>query len=322
MSGESAKPDTWSKLCASALESVQQVDLPADFQIPSLPLALTRFIEASDDPDIDVRVLGKIIERDPGLTIDLLKCVNMAAFGTTQKARTPTDAIVRLGIKSAKNFLISTGLKSTTLSFKSRLMNHRNFWNESLQRALFAQSVARSIKTDSELAFMGGLLQDFMLPILTNLYDNDYLEFLRLEDSTTLHQWEIDRFGWNHAAIGASMANRWNLPEEIVCCIFFHHNMELPLQSPEKEIFELFPATLSALLPDQLTQVKDGMDRLLDADNRSQCFDLKALCETVDRDLEASCEAAARPDSLIPLMERAVQRRASNGEFESVSPRR
>lgn len=320
MSTDSVKSASWAKLCRTALDSAQQVDLPDDVQIPTLPMALTRFIEAAKDPNVDVRALGQIVEHDPGLSLDLLKYVNMAAFGTDHPARTPTDALVRLGIPTARNFLVSAGVKSTTLGFKSRLMNHHNFWNESLQRALFAQSVAVCLKTDAELAFMGGLLQDFMLPVLTNLFDSDYVEFLRTEDSMNLTDWEQSRFGWDHAAAGATIAHRWKLPDELVCSIFFHHQMELPLLAPGEDVFELFPTTLAALLPDQLRQVPLGTGRLLDADAQSQSFDLKALCENVDTALESFCDDADRPERLGPVMERAMQKRAASEQFnESVA---
>ena len=252
MSTDHEQPASWAELCRKALESVQQVDLPSEFQIPKLPTALTRFMEASKDPDADVRALGRIVERDPGLTIDLLKLVNSAALGADQPARTPTEALIRLGIPRARNFLLSAGVKSTSLGFKSRLMNHHNFWNESLRRALFAQSIAKSIQTDGDLAFMGGLLQDFLLPVLTNLHDTAYFEFLGLETPEELSEWEQSHFGWNHAAIGAAIAHRWHLPDELVCCIYFHHQMEIPLLAEQPDIFNLFPATLAALLPDQL----------------------------------------------------------------------
>lgn len=314
----------WSSLCAEAMESVQQVEMPGNFQIPALPTSLTRFVEASKSPDADMRKLGAIIEHDPGLSLDLLRFVNAAVRATSNPARTPTDALIRLGIPTTRNFLLSAGIKSTTLGLRSKLMNHHNFWNESLRRAVFARSVAGRLRTDVEIAFMGGLLQDFMLPVLTNAFDDQYVAFLELETPQHLIDWEDETFGWNHASIAACMAHRWHLPEDLVCAIFFHHQMEVPLLSPAPDVFNLFPVTMAALLPDQLKQVPEGMSRLLEAHSRSRCFDLLPLCDAVDQELREFCDPNDRPTRLKPIMERAVEewtaaQQAENGDGDETA---
>lgn len=313
-----SKATDWASLCAEALESVQQVEMPGNFQIPALPTSLTRFVEASKAPDADMRKLGAIIEHDPGLSLDLLRFVNAAVRATANPARTPTDALVRLGIPTARNFLLSAGIKSTTLGLRSKLMNHHHFWNECLRRAVFARSVASRLKTDAEIAFMGGLLQDFMLPVLTNAVDDAYLEYLELESPPSLVEWEEEKFGWNHASLAACMAHRWHLSDDLVCSIFYHHQMEVPLLSPAPEVFNLFPVTMAALLPDQMKQVPDGMTKLLDAHAKSQCFDLLPLCEAVDNELQEFCDPADRPSKLKPMVERAVEEREAAAGVESV----
>lgn len=299
----------WSSLCAEALESVKQVEMPGNFQIPALPTSLTRFVEASKSPDADMRKLGAIIEHDPGLSLDLLRFVNAAIRASANPARTPTDALIRLGIPTTRNFLLSAGIKSTTLGLRSKLMNHHNFWNESLRRAVFARTVAGRLNTDAEVAFMGGLLQDFMLPVLTNAVDDAYLEYLELEDPPHLLDWEQEKFGWNHASIAASMAHRWHLPDDLVCSIFYHHQMEVPLLSSTPDVFNLFPVTMAALLPDQMKQVPNGMHQLLDAHAKSPAFDLLPLCDAVDEELREFCDPSERPARLKRLVERAIEER-------------
>lgn len=296
---------SWQRLKDEAMASISAIDLPADLQIPSLPMAFTRFVEASQQPDVDIRDLGKIIEYDPGLTMELLKCVNVASFGVEHPARTPTEAILRLGIPTARYFVLTAGMKSSTLGFDSKLMNHHKFWNESIQKALFAQSVAHAISTDKETAFMGGLLQDFMLPLLTNMFDADYLRYLDEAGDVSLCDWEQQQFGWNHASIAAHVAQKWHLPDELVCGIFFHHRMELPLSAPDQDVFDLFPVTVAALLPDQLRQVPGGIKRLLLADQRSDRFDLVAIAETVDQQLGSFCDGEQRTISLAAAFESA-----------------
>lgn len=297
----------WRALCDAELSSLKCIKLPDDLQTPRLPAALTRFLEASNSPDYDIRQLGRIVEQDPGMTVDLLKIVNTAAHGALQAVKTPTDALVRLGVPRARNHLVAAGLKAATLALESRLMNHRNFWNESLRRALFAQQCARTLKVDADLAFIGGLLQDFVLPVLTNQYVEHYIRFLReaAPDGISLADWETENFGWSHASAAAVVARNWNLPDDLLCAILLHHRMELPLQSSDKELFQLFPVTLSALLPDQLQQVPGGVRQLLEADSRSEFLHLDELCRTVDDELTEMAGGEKRPQLLSPLIQQA-----------------
>ncbi len=298
---------TWPQVCADALSSLKTLDLPDDLQVPSLPTSLTEFMDASSKDDYDVKKLGRIVEHDPGMTVDLLKCVNVAAHGANQPVKTPTDALVRLGVPKARNYLLAAGLRGATLAHESRLMNHRNFWNESIRRALFAQQAAKNLKVDVDLGFIGGLLQDFLLPVLTNKYDDKYIQFLKeaAQEGVPLTQWEQETFGWDHAAAGAYMAHKWNMPDDLLCAILLHHRMDLPLQAANEELFTLFPVTLAALLPDQLCQENHGVRKLITADSRSKIIQLDQLCASVDGELEAITEGHDAPLCLTPIIQQA-----------------
>ncbi|MEZ6129332.1 MAG: HDOD domain-containing protein [Planctomycetaceae bacterium] len=294
----------WKELFDRSIAEMKAMELPDDVQIPSLPWALTEFLQAAADPDIEIRKLGQIIECDPGMTVDLLKCVNIATHGSAKPIRSATEALIRMGVPNARNHLMGAGLRSATLAYESRLMNHGNFWNESLRRGLFAQHAARKINTDSDLAFVGGLLQDFVLPVLTNQFDSDYIDFMReaAPAGKNLADWERETFGWDHATTAALMAQRWNMPDDLLCAILLHHRMDLPLKSPDKEVFHLFPVTLAALLPDQLSQVSNGVRQLVTADQRSSIFDLNELCDAVDDEVEAIAEGHEAPMYLSPIV--------------------
>jgi len=288
------------------MAALQLVNFPDDLQIPSLPTSLTEFLKESSSPNYNVRALGQIIEQDPGLTIDLLKCVNSVAIGSHHPVKTPKDALVRLGVSRARTHLMAAGMRGVVLAYQSKLLNCRNFWNESLRRALFAHRVATNMNADAELAYMGGLLQDFLLPALTNQYDNHYIQFLRdgAPQGVSLIDWERDTFGWDHAMAGAFVARKWNMPNDLLCAIMLHHRMDLVLGSPKKETFDLFPVTLAALLPDQLYQVPDGVCRLIDADKAGGLIHLGELCVAVDSDLAQIAEKHDTPLLLSPIIEK------------------
>lgn len=161
------------------------------------------------------------------------------------------------------------------------------------------------MRTDPELAYMGGLLQDFLLPVLTNQYDSEYIRFMQeaAPQGVTLTDWEWETFGWDHAIAGAYVVQQWNMPEDILCAIMLHHRMDLPLQSSKQDLFAYFPVALAALLPDQLNQNTLGVHKLLNADSRSSRFQLDELCKAVDTDLREIAEKHDTPLALLPIIQ-------------------
>ena len=170
-------------------------------------------------------------------------------------------------------------------SRQSKLINQNCFWIAALQKALFAQELAGLLKTDKDIAFSGALLQDFLLPVLTSdLYD-PYLEFIKARDKQPLDICEFEQgtFGWDHAIAAACLAHRWKLPDELVCCILFHHQGLEILTHPELGRSPVAAVALAALLPDQLRQCYQGLDQLLLLEEKWPAFKLHAVAETVDK---------------------------------------
>ncbi|MEZ6125164.1 MAG: hypothetical protein R3C49_18610 [Planctomycetaceae bacterium] len=90
------------------------------------------------------------------------------------------------------------------------------------------------------------------------------------------------------------------MPDDLLCTILLHHRMEVSGRLPEEQRFLILPCTLAALLPDQLNQVPDGMNRLLEADSRSSAFGLDRLCQRVDEQLDQITEGHDVPLYLTP----------------------
>lgn len=302
---EADAPLKWSELRTAALESIEKQELPDDVEIPALPQAVTEFVDESFNPDFEFPKLAQIIERDPGLTVELLKYVNSAANGLSQPIGSVSHALSHLGIKTARNYLMTAGVKAASRAQESRLLNPRHFWNTSLQRGLFARSIARSLKLDSGLSFMGGLLQDFMLPVLTNRFDSEYIAYMETDarDGRDICDWEHEVFGWDHAKAGACVAHTWNFPDDLLCALFYHHELKTTLQRPEMEFFNLFPVTCSAMLPDQLSQNTRGIRELIRVDQRCAVLQLDSLCDTVDAEQMQQAEDYEIPHHLQQLVE-------------------
>ena len=215
----------WKAIRQEALGETSVIELPPTLTLPALPLAVTQFLEKSASPQIELRELARILETDSGLTLELLRHVNSAFVGLRSKASSALQALSLLGLRASRNLILSVGMRAAVQARHSKLINQNCFWNASLQKALFAQEVASLLKADGDLAFSGALLQDYLLPVLTNDLLDEYLVFVRERENQPdlLCEFEQQRFGWDHAIAGAGLAFRWKLPDELVCCILYHH---------------------------------------------------------------------------------------------------
>ena len=295
---------SWATLRTNAVASVKADSLPKSIELPALPHAVTEFVEKSSKPDFEIPVLARIVEKDTALTIELLKQVNSAAYNLTSPVRCVRDAIARLGINNARNHLLAAGMKGATRAMKSKLVNQRNFWNESLQRGLFAREVARRLGLDTGLAFLAGLLQDYMLPVLTNHFDREYVQYLDTDyrEGRDLVDWERDTFGWDHAAAGAYYASHWKFPDDLLCAIFFHHSLQATLEETEPEFFKLFPVALAGMLPDQLRQMRNGFRELIRVNRQCAAIGLDDVCRCVDDEQMRLAEGYEIPNHLTSVL--------------------
>ncbi len=294
----------WKTLSDTSVASVKAELLPTSLDLPSLPHAVTEFVQKAAHPDVNVTEISAVVEKDASLTVELLKHVNSAIYAMQNPIRSVRDAIVHIGINPTRLHLLAVGMKAATRALKTKLINQRNFWNESLQRALFAREIARRMKLDPGLAFLGGLLQDYLLPVLTNTYDKQYLQFLEVppEQRKDLAVWERETFGFDHASAGAHFAAQWHFPPDLLCAMFFHHSVESTLQGTHAEFFKLFPVALSALLPDQLHQSATGFQTLIKVSQHCRAIDLADVCRTVDVEQMKLAEGYEIPNHLSQLL--------------------
>lgn len=298
----------WKTLSTDLIKSVNADLLPTSIELPALPRAVTDFVEKSGMPGFDISELARIVENDTALTVELLKHVNSAVYSLRNPIRSVRDAIVHIGINSARLHLLAVGMKAASRALKSKLINHRNFWNESQQKALFAREIAKRMKLDPGIAFLGGLLQDYLLPVLTNTFDTQYLAYLAVPQGqrVDLVTWERESFGFDHATAGAYFAAQWHFPPDLLCAIYYHHSLDATLQEDVPECLKLFPVALSSLLPDQLRQSPTGIQTLIKVADHCSAIDLVDVCREVDAAQMQVADGYEIPNHLSDLLKQCM----------------
>lgn len=275
----------WAAICDEAFAGFQLSSMPPTVELPALPHVVTLFVQRSKDPKVQFKELAQILETDSALTIELLKYVNSSSHGLRNNAKTVLQAISLLGCGKSQMFVIATGIEAAMRARFSKLIDQTAFWSDNLQKAIFAREIALLLRTDPEIAFIGGLLQDYLLPFLTNDLSDHYRVFMESRESeiTTLSEFEQACFGWDHGLAAACLAHSWKLPGELVCCILYHHGGLQILTDPKLGRSPVAAAALSALLPDQFRPDHHGLELLTRLEQRWPAFCLERLAQSVDR---------------------------------------
>jgi len=240
----------WSERIALATGNFAKLFGKSD--IPALPEISARLLGMCRDESVDISELGDLLASDVGLSTKVLSTVNSACYGLRHKVTSVSHAISMLGMERiaalVTAFVVSRQLPTDAAGFK-RIA----FWQHSVQRAVFAQSIAAAIAPGDEAeAFTGALLQDMALPILLSQWSTHYLPTVELAESSDrpLHEVEGEQFSWNHAQAGAWMARNWSLPDVLVCCVGLHHATLDEVKSVNLDRTPVVAVAISSLLPD------------------------------------------------------------------------
>jgi len=189
---------------------------------------ITEFNRAMSSPDVQIEKLSNIIEKDPGLTANVLRMANSSYYGLSKRVMTVKHAVSLLGYVSLeKIFTVNVFSKSIS---KQRTAHGENLWKHSLAVAIAAQQIVSNIKPEmSELAFTAGLLHDIGKFLIMNLLPDSYNNLLK-EFNKNPYQYSIgldNKFiGIDHQQVGELFAKSWDLPQPIINVIRYHHNID------------------------------------------------------------------------------------------------
>jgi len=196
-------------------------------QMPPFPKSVHRIIEMSADINCAPKDLVQVIEHDPVITMKLLKLVNSAFFSLANSVASVRHALVYLGLNTVKNLALSIATIDSLPRKNSASFRTHDFLLHALTTASIAQRVGKhfDIEGDATDMFVAGLLHDFGKAVFAQFATDEFTQAIEeaLENQEPLHEAEQRVIGVNHAEVGGLLAEKWELPSELVDCIRNHH---------------------------------------------------------------------------------------------------
>lgn len=199
--------------------------------LPALPQVTFQVIKMADDPNSTAQDINAVITKDQSLTAKVLRLANSAFYGFPRRISTVTEATILLGFNTIKSIVMAASVSEVmTREVSGYALASGELWRHSQAAAIAARLLARRAKyPNPDVAYTGALLHDIGKVVLNSYLKDSYREVVSLIEEGVLSFPDAERevLGFTHAEIGARVAENWNLPEELVESIAYHHSPEL-----------------------------------------------------------------------------------------------
>ncbi|MCK9604987.1 MAG: HDOD domain-containing protein [Methylomonas sp.] len=187
--------------------------------LPALPEASVKILEAVNDPDVEIETLVKVISLSPALVARLLGLANSAFFGQLNQIDDLHTAIVRvLGLQLVKSLSLGILLNVQLDPKHCKGFDSQSFWMHSLITAITAQKLANQHRWQNVSpanAYTCGLLLHIGILVAAYLFPEE-LDGILCQDSNNYFHIEAEiekRFGQSHYQMGYILLKKWRLPE-------------------------------------------------------------------------------------------------------------
>ena len=199
-----------------------------DLQLTSPPAVYFQLKKVAEDPHKSIVDAGKVIDKDPALSMRLLKLVNSAFFGFPSKISSISHAISLIGMKELQDLVLGTLIIEKFSSLPGGMMTMHDFWAMSLRSALMAKELANFWKTheDSDSLFICGLLHDIGKLVFYRRIPDLAREVGLLLETATVDEVDAEQrvIGFDHYQTGAELSRLWKLPCIITETMAQHDN--------------------------------------------------------------------------------------------------
>jgi putative nucleotidyltransferase with HDIG domain len=196
-------------------------------KLPPIPQAAQKALALLRDPDSNASSLAMVLEKDQVLSAQVLRWSNSALYGMESRISTVRQAIVVLGIQTIQELILAYSLEDhLNRAMPGYELRRGDLWQHAIGTAIGGKLISKTyhLHVDEE-AYFAGLLCDIGKLVF---------EKLLREIDTSQPEWaensfqDMERltFGVDHAILGAEMARRWQLPENLAVAIAHHHNPE------------------------------------------------------------------------------------------------
>ena len=197
-------------------------------ELPPLPTAVAKVLDETNKAEPDLHKIDEIISGDQALASKVLRIVNSAYYGLSRQVTSVGQSVMILGIQQVRTITLSVG---SIAAFSNRgpvdPEGARRFWEHSFATAAACQTIGHKLGVDKksiETLSTIGILHDIGRMFIFCNFKSTYEKLVQkaLKEGVSYEEVEMHFLGDSHAGIGAMIAEKWGLPEQIVQSIRWH----------------------------------------------------------------------------------------------------
>jgi len=197
--------------------------------MPAFPKSVQKILELTREVNCTPKDLVQVIDKDPVVTVKILKVVNSAYYSLPKQITSVNHAVVYLGFNTIKNLALSIAAIGMLPKHNAADFDVSQYLLHSLSTAVIAKQLAlRLNKADPMDCFIGGLLHDFGKVVLAQFLPNEFKQALLQcqANGTSLHEALHSILGVDHAVVGAMLVEKWRFAPDLIDAIAHQYDLE------------------------------------------------------------------------------------------------
>lgn len=199
-------------------ELTQKLTAAVD-KMPAFPKSVEKILVLTRNVDSTPKDLVDVIDKDPVVTVKVLKVVNSVYYSLPRQVTSIGHAVVYLGFNTIKNLALSIAAIGMLPQKNEAGFDAQAYLLHSLATAGLAKKLASRVqKADPMDCFIAGLLHDFGKVVFAQFMPEEFkLALERSEsDGSSLHTALQATIGADHAIVGAMLAEKWRFAPTLV----------------------------------------------------------------------------------------------------------
>ena len=208
-------------------------EILGEYELPRFRKTIFETLNRLRDPKATSDDIAEVMSMDADLTSRVMRMVNSLAYAPKMPIKDLDHAVTMLGKSELERVVMMVGAKMAAPKNVPSYVDMDAFWQRAGLRAVIARGLANlTAPSKAGLCFSAGFLQDFSVPIIAASKGSEYADVYEAsaQNEKPLHEIEQEKFGWDHAELGALVCNEWELPEDIAAAISTQNEPESELR--------------------------------------------------------------------------------------------
>ncbi len=196
-------------------------------ELASIGDVVYKIMDITKNPDSTATDLKNVIEVDPPLSAKILRRANSAQYGVCRNITSIQEAIVFMGFNAVKELALSLKVGSF---FNDDKVTHgysrKGLWKHSLGVAMCAKNIYRKeFSEKGDTVYSAGLIHDIGIIVEEQYELKAFHTILQMSEKEEISLREAEKVtqGFDHCMIARNLTRAWNLPEDIIAAIAYHH---------------------------------------------------------------------------------------------------